>query len=132
MTANELIQYLKDGWTLKSLTGPRLIHGMTHSDETWLDLVQHPNTYAVMDRPDRDGAMNSIVEILCREPAAVPDTEPSLRDQFAMAALQGLMVNTEPNRHNFGDMFVNWMASGCYKIADAMLKERGGSVAGEE
>ena len=41
--------------------------------------------------------------------------EKHLRDNFAAAAMQGLMAN--PSVHNR-------RAENCYKIADAMLKER--------
>jgi len=42
---------------------------------------------------------------------------PSLRDQFAMAALQGMATD-------YSHSEMTWIAIECYKIADAMLEER--------
>ena len=42
-----------------------------------------------------------------------------LRDQFAMAALQGVLSDSEALYQTFGDL-----AGDCYAIADVMLKER--------
>ncbi len=45
---------------------------------------------------------------------------PTLRDQFAMAALTGYIANNE-----FGFMTAKDVAEHCYASADAMLAERG-------
>ena len=46
-------------------------------------------------------------------------THATLRDQFAMTALQGILSDSEALYQTFGDL-----AGDCYAIADAMLKER--------
>ena len=50
----------------------------------------------------------------------------SLRDQFAMSALIGILSNSTPH-----DVLLNpeHVAENAYYIADAMLKERGKSTA---
>jgi len=56
-------------------------------------------------------------------PALVPDPapeRPTLRDQFAMAALTGLAVRMD--LENYSAPFAAGVA---YKFADAMMKERG-------
>ena len=45
--------------------------------------------------------------------------EKTLRDEFAMAAMQGLLADSESCYKTLGAF-----ASDCYTIADAMLKER--------
>lgn len=50
-------------------------------------------------------------------------TSASLRDQFAMAAMNGILVNTERNQFSFSE--TGEIASKAYELADAMLKARG-------
>lgn len=50
-------------------------------------------------------------------------TSASLRDQFAMAAMNGILVNTERNQFSFSE--TGEIASKAYELADAMLKVRG-------
>ncbi|HDU8694704.1 TPA: hypothetical protein RG728_003873 [Morganella morganii subsp. morganii] len=50
------------------------------------------------------------------------NTAASLRDKFAMAAMQGILVNTERNEFSFGR--VDEIASKAYELADAMLRAR--------
>ncbi|MFU9004277.1 hypothetical protein [Proteus sp. TSJ240517] len=50
-------------------------------------------------------------------------TSASLRDKFAMAAMNGILVNTERNQFSFSD--TGEIASKAYELADAMLKARG-------
>lgn len=49
---------------------------------------------------------------------------PTLRDQFAMAAITGMLAS-EPLQewHNFG--FYGWAAKAAYICADAMMEARG-------
>ena len=47
---------------------------------------------------------------------------PTLRDRFAMAALQGLLANENANASYHG--YVIHAASEAYQVADAMLAER--------
>ena len=44
-----------------------------------------------------------------------------LRDQFAMAALQGILANSHPE---YGLASMDYAAKDAYKFADAMIKER--------
>jgi len=44
--------------------------------------------------------------------------KPNLRDQFAMAALTGLMVVSNPDKHHT-------YAKEAYELADAMMEARG-------
>ncbi|EOY9127976.1 hypothetical protein ACQFZT_003702 [Providencia stuartii] len=46
-----------------------------------------------------------------------------LRDKFAMAAMNGILVNTERNQFSFSK--TDEIASKSYELADAMLKARG-------
>lgn len=46
-----------------------------------------------------------------------------LRDKFAMAAMNGILVNTERNQFSFSE--TGEIASKAYELADAMLKARG-------
>lgn len=50
-------------------------------------------------------------------------TSASLRDKFAMAAMNGILVNTERNEFSFSK--TGEIASKAYELADAMLKARG-------
>ncbi|SUC14446.1 Uncharacterised protein [Proteus vulgaris] len=50
-------------------------------------------------------------------------TSASLRDKFAMAAMNGILVNTERNQFSFSE--TGEIASKAYELADAMLKARG-------
>lgn len=59
-------------------------------------------------------SINSMAREVC-------DNSPTLRDQFAMATLSGLQANSSPNIISFKP---EELAAYCYKMADAMLKER--------
>ncbi|MCT8264749.1 hypothetical protein NBG77_14880 [Proteus terrae] len=50
-------------------------------------------------------------------------TSASLRDKFAMAAMNGILVNTERNQFSFSE--TGEIASKAYELEDAMLKARG-------
>lgn len=50
-------------------------------------------------------------------------TSASLRDKFAMTAMNGILVNTERNQFSFSE--TGEIASKAYELADAMLKARG-------
>lgn len=50
-------------------------------------------------------------------------TPASLRDKFAMAAMNGILVNTERNQFSFSE--TGEIASKAYELADAMLRARG-------
>jgi len=55
--------------------------------------------------------------------------QPTLRDQFAMAALQGLLAQSagaDPRKLNLGrnETLETICAEGAYKLADAMLEVR--------
>lgn len=50
-------------------------------------------------------------------------TSASLRDKFAMAAMNGILVNTERNQFSFSE--TGEIASKAYELADAMLKASG-------
>ena len=59
--------------------------------------------------------------VLCAQ--KMMDKETTLRDQFAMAALTGILAND--NLLPADNEFVPYRASGCaYEIADAMLEAR--------
>lgn len=47
-----------------------------------------------------------------------------LRDQFAMAALQGITANTGIINGRIVED-IAWLTETCYAVADAMIKERG-------
>ncbi|MEY0017787.1 hypothetical protein AB7W42_23075 [Providencia rettgeri] len=48
----------------------------------------------------------------------------SLRDQFAMAAMQGVLANPA-QLDNVNDKSAEWVSRDAYLVADAMLKARG-------
>jgi hypothetical protein len=48
----------------------------------------------------------------------------SLRDYFANSAMQGLLVNIGRNDYKNNIKGIEILAEDCYKIADAMLKQR--------
>ncbi|MCO8052281.1 MULTISPECIES: hypothetical protein [Proteus] len=52
-----------------------------------------------------------------------PSHRDELRDKFAMAAMNGILVNTERNQFSFSE--TGEIASKAYELADAMLKARG-------
>ena len=55
----------------------------------------------------------------CRSEQRRAHSGPTLRDRFAMAAMQGILSDSESFYHTFGEL-----AGDCYSIADAMLRER--------
>lgn len=67
--------------------------------------------------------MNIIEEEMCFVPASrIKDADTAvLRDQFAMAALTGMLASFKEN-HQLSSITV--YAEDAYKMADAMLKER--------
>ncbi|MFL7770437.1 hypothetical protein AAD017_11235 [Proteus terrae] len=58
----------------------------------------------------------------CKEPELMA-SDATLRDKFAMAAMNGILVNTERNQFSFSE--TGEIASKAYELADAMLKARG-------
>lgn len=51
-------------------------------------------------------------------------SDATLRDKFAMAAMQGILAN--PGQlDNVNDEVAKWVASDAFLVADAMLKARG-------
>ncbi|MBG6029403.1 hypothetical protein I5F10_18680 [Proteus mirabilis] len=51
-------------------------------------------------------------------------TSASLRDKFAMAAMQGILANPA-QLDNVNDKSAEWVSRDAYRVADAMLKARG-------
>ena len=76
--------------------------------------VRHSNQM-VCDLCRQAWDVNDVCEPKCNPPVA---THATLRDQFATAALQGIMAN--PEIRETAESRSEW----AYEIADAMLKER--------
>lgn len=69
-----------------------------------------------------------------KSPAEVLGGGTDLRDQFAMAALTGLLSdpNVTPGEEEDFDDFVKGTSEACYVFADAMLTARQASIRGGE
>lgn len=52
------------------------------------------------------------------------ESDASLRDRFAMAAMQGILANPA-QLDNVNDKSAEWVSRDAYRVADAMLKARG-------
>lgn len=57
---------------------------------------------------------------MCEDPKRREQEKLTLRDRFAMAALQGIMADSK----NFEDDSIEDTANWAYRVAKAMIKER--------